>query len=90
MRFKDADTERLWNGERVRRFEGIRKAALRKLDMLIAAPSLDTLRRVPGNRIEALKGDRAGQHSIRVNDQWRVCFVWTASGATDIEIVDYH
>jgi proteic killer suppression protein len=90
MRFKDRDTERFWAGERVRRFEGIAKVALRKLDMLFAAPSLETLGRVPGNRLEALKGTRAGQYSIRVNDQWRLCFAWTASGAADVEIVDYH
>ena len=90
MTFRDPETERFWKGERVRRFEAIRKTALRKLDMLFAAPSLETLRRVPGNRIEALRGDRAGQHSMRVNDQWRICFVWTANGATNVEIVDYH
>jgi toxin HigB-1 len=90
VKFKDRDTERFWNGERVRRFEGIAKVALRKLDMLAAAPSLETLQRIPGNRLEALKGDRAGQYSVRVNDQWRLCFTWTESGPADVEIVDYH
>ena len=90
MRFKDRDTERLWNGERVRRFENIAKVALRKLDMLFAAPSLEALQKVPGNRLKALKGNRAGQYSIRINDQWRVCFAWIEGAAVDVEIVDYH
>lgn len=90
LTFRDRDTERLWNGQRAKRFDGIKKAALRKLDMIRAAASLDDLRAVPGNRLEALAGNRAGQHSIRINDQWRVCFVWTADGAADVEIVDYH
>jgi toxin HigB-1 len=70
-----------------RSFERI---ALRKLDALDAAVALDDLRSPPGNRLEALKGDRAGQHSIRINDQWRLCFVWHESGPYDVEIVDYH
>ena len=90
MRFKDRDTERLWNGERVRRFENIAKVALRKLDMLFAAPSLEALQKVPGNRLKALKGNRAGQYSIRINDQWRGCFAWIEGAAVDVEIVDYH
>lgn len=90
MKFKDRDTERLWKGERVRRFESIAKVALRKLDMLFAAPSLETLQRIPGNRLEALKADRAGQYSIRINDQWRICFAWVEGAAIHVEIVDYH
>lgn len=66
------------------------KAAQRKLAMVQQARNLDDLRNPPGNRLEALKGDRAGQHSIRINDQWRVCFIWTADGAEEVEITDYH
>ena len=66
------------------------KIMARKLDMLDAAPSLDTMRSPPGNRLEALKADRAGQFSIRINDRWRVCFVWTEAGPDRVEIVDYH
>lgn len=88
--FKDAKTERLAKGETVKQFVGIATAALRKLDMLNAAHVLNDLRSPPGNRLEALSGDRAGQHSIRINDQWRICFVWTAEGPKDVEIVDYH
>jgi proteic killer suppression protein len=88
--FKDANTERLWNGETVKRFSGIRNQALRKLDMLHAAVSLNELRAPPGNRLEALTGSRQNQHSIRINDQWRVCFTWTARGPAEVEIVDYH
>ena len=88
--FRDAATERLWDGELVKRFAGIRKVALRKLDMMHAAAALNDLRSPPGNRLEALAGDRAGQHSIRINDQFRICFVWTEKGPTQIEIVDYH
>ncbi|HPU84057.1 MAG TPA: type II toxin-antitoxin system RelE/ParE family toxin [Candidatus Latescibacteria bacterium] len=88
--FRDADTERLNNGTRVRRFFAIESAARRKLRQLQIAGALEDLRIPPGNRLEALKGDRAGQHSIRVNDQYRVCFRWTAAGAEDVEIVDYH
>ena len=76
-------------GEAVRRFAAIEKQALRKLDALNAAASLSDLRAVPGNRLEALKHDRKGQHSIRINDQWRICFVWGTDGAADVEIVDY-
>ena len=88
--FKDADTRRLAGGQRVRRFASIESVARRKLRQLEIAGRLDDLRVPPGNRLEALKGDRAGQHSIRVNDQYRVCFRWTSAGAEDVEIVDYH
>jgi proteic killer suppression protein len=88
--FRDRDTERLWNGEVVRRFGGVREQALRKLDMLNAATSLNDLRAPPDNRLEALKGGRRRQHSIRINDRWRVCFVWTPDGPADVEIADYH
>jgi toxin HigB-1 len=74
----------------VRRFSGIEKPALRKLDMLHHARDLADLRAPPANRLEALSGDRRGQHSIRVNDQWRICFTWTTEGPADVEIVDYH
>jgi len=88
--FKCADTQALSKGERVRRFVNIAAVARRKLRQLEIADRLDDLRVPPGNRLEALKGDRAGQHSIRVNDQFRVCFRWTDAGAEDVEIVDYH
>ncbi len=88
--FKCADTEALSKGDRVKRFANIASVARRKLRQLEIAARLDDLRVPPGNRLEALKGDRAGQHSIRVNDQFRVCFRWTAGGAEDVEIVDYH
>ena len=88
--FACADTERLFNGIRVKLFVNIEAVAMRKLAMLNRAARLDDLRVPPGNRLEALKGDRTGQHSIRVNDQFRVCFRWTAEGPKDVEIVDYH
>ena len=88
--FKDADTESLAKGRRVRRFASIEGVARRKLRQLQIAGRLDDLRVPPGNRLEALKGDRAGQHSIRVNDRFRVCFRWTVGGAADVEIGDYH
>jgi proteic killer suppression protein len=88
--FKCADTQGLFGGKRVKRFINIESVAMRKLAMLNRAGKLDDLRVPPGNRLEALKGARAGQHSIRVNDQFRVCFVWTAEGPKDVEIVDYH
>jgi antitoxin HigA-1 len=75
--FRDRATERLWMGERVKRFSGIGKQALRKLDMLHQARGLDDLRAPPANRLEALARDRRGRHSIRINDQWRICFTWT-------------
>lgn len=88
--FKCADTESLFNRKRVPRFVNIESATRRKLSYLAAAHELQDLRVPPGNRLEALKGDRAGQHCTRINDQFRVCFVWTASGPQDVEIVDYH
>ncbi|PKY71106.1 plasmid maintenance system killer [Brevibacterium ravenspurgense] len=89
--FADKDTERLWNRERVRSIDSrIHSVALRKLRQLGYAQSLEELRIPPGNRLEALKGDRVGQHSIRINDQWRICFQWTAAGPEEVEIVDYH
>jgi proteic killer suppression protein len=87
--FRRAETERLFNGERVQRFRNIESVARRKLEMVAAAKKLDDLRSPPGNRLEALKGDRTGQHSIRVNDQFRVCFRWN-EGAENVEILDYH
>ena len=84
-------TERLWSRQRVKSLDPrIERVALRKLVMLDAAEILDDLRVQPGNRLEALRGDRAGQHSIRINQQWRICFTWTDAGPTDVEIVDYH
>ena len=88
--FRDADTEALARGHRVKRFVNIEAVARRKLRQLEIAGRLDDLRIPPGNRLEALKGDRVGQHSIRINDQFRICFRWTAAGAEDVEIVDYH
>ncbi|GEK87289.1 type II toxin-antitoxin system RelE/ParE family toxin [Microbacterium aerolatum] len=89
--FADRDTEHVWRREPAKRFDPrIHKTANRKLHLLDAAPTLDALRVPPGNRLEALKGDRAGQHSIRINDQWRICFHWTDAGPEDVEIVDYH
>ena len=88
--FKDADTKALAGGRRVKRFQQIEDVARRKLRQLQIAGRIDDLRVPPGNRLEALKGGRAGQHSIRVNDQFRICFRWTAAGAEDVEIVDYH
>lgn len=87
--FKCADTEALANGRRVKRFVNVESVARRKLRQLQIAGRLEDLRVPPGNHLEALKGDRAGQHSIRVNDQFRVCFRWSAAGAEDVEIVDY-
>ena len=88
--FKCADTRALHGRQRVKRFVSIEAVARRKLRQLELAARLNDLRVPPGNRLEALKGDRAGQYSIRVNDQWRVCFRWTGGGAEDVEIVDYH
>jgi proteic killer suppression protein len=88
--FSCAETEALARGERVRRFVNIASVARRKLRQLEVSARLDDLRVPPGNRLEALKGNRTGQYSIRINDQWRVCFRWTAAGAEDVEIVDYH
>jgi len=88
--FKDAGTQRLFADEDVPRFRGIERQARRKLLMLSAASTLEDLRFPPGNRLKELKGDRKGQHSVRINDQWRICFVWSNGGADAVEIVDYH
>lgn len=88
--FKDAAAERLWRGRRVRQFEAITRQARRRLDILNAATSLQDLALNPGNRLHALMGDRQGQHSISINMQYRVCFVWKDGDAYDVEISDYH
>lgn len=88
--FKCADTQAISKGERVKRFANNAAVARRKLRQLEIADRLDDLRVPPGNRLQALKGDRAGQHSIGVNDQFRVCFRWKDTGAEDVEIVNYH
>jgi len=89
--FRDRDTERLFQRRPVRKLStDIQKVALRKLRMLDAATILDDLRLPPGNRLEKLRGDRSGQHSIRINTQWRICFRWRSGHAHDVEIVDYH
>lgn len=88
--FKCKDTPALYDGKSPRRFRAFASIAERKLAQLDAAQTLAFLRAPPGNRREALKGDRKGQHGIRVNDQWRICFVWTDVGPRDVEIVDYH
>lgn len=88
--FRCAETQALYEGERTARFGNIKAVAERKLQMLDSARTLDFLRSPPGNRLEALKGNRAGQHSIRINDRWRICFVWTGQGPQNVEIVDYH
>ncbi len=89
--FADPDAERLFQRERVRRFPGdLLRVMLRKLVVIDSAERLGDLRVPPGNRLEKLRGDRAGQHSIRVNDQWRICFRWRDGDAYDVEIIDYH
>lgn len=89
--FADPETERIWSGRRSRKLPpDIQAAALRKLRMLNQARVLSDMRVPPGNRLEALRGSRKGQHSIRINDQWRICFVWQAGGPDHVEIVDYH
>ncbi len=88
--FRCRDTESLYQCERVARWVNIERAALRKLTQLAVSNRLDDLRSPPGNRLEVLKGDRVGQFSIRINEQWRICFVWADDGAHDVEIVDYH
>jgi len=88
--FRSSDTAALASGRRVARFVSVESVARRKLRQLQIAGRLDDLAVPPGNRLEALKGDRAGEHSIRVNDRFRICFRWTAAGPEDVEIVDYH
>ncbi|MBK9991188.1 MAG: type II toxin-antitoxin system RelE/ParE family toxin [Verrucomicrobia bacterium] len=89
--FSNDETEKLWSGTRSRRLPPeIQQRALVKLQLINAAVELDFLKLPPGNRLEALKGGRAGQHSIRINDQWRICFIWTGANAEQVEIVDYH
>jgi len=88
--FSDTSTAELFAGKKVRRFVNIEAVAQRKLQMLDSAVTLDALKVPPGNRLEALAGQRKGQHSIRINDQFRLCFVWSADGVRDVEIVDYH
>jgi proteic killer suppression protein len=89
--FADGETALIWSGRRSRRLPGdIQAVALRKLRLLNQARTLSDLRAAPGNRLEALKGERSGQYSIRVNDQWRICFAWREGGPSDVEIVDYH
>jgi proteic killer suppression protein len=88
--FSCPETERLFLRESVRRFKAIERQALRKLDLLDAAPDMRTLGTLPGSRLEKLKGNRAGQYSIRINEQWRICFEWRDGHAHGVEIVDYH
>ena len=91
LSFKDRETERIWSGIRSLKFPpDIQDKALVKLRMLNQARRIEDLRIPPGNRLEALKGDRKGQYSIRVNDQWRICFRWNDGGPSDVEISDYH
>ena len=88
--FKCKDTQKLYEGQRVRRFDGIRAQAERRLDRLDQATTLADLAGLPSNRLERLRGDRKGQHSIRINDQRRICFTWEDDGPHAVEIVDYH
>jgi toxin HigB-1 len=88
--FRCSDTQAIFEGQRVAKFANIHSVAERKLQLLDSAASLGFLKTPPGNRLEALVGSRQGQYSIRINDQWRICFVWTANGPIDVEIVDYH
>jgi proteic killer suppression protein len=89
--FRDKETEAIWLRQRSRKLDGAaQRAAWRKLAMLDAAETLADLRIPPGNRLERLSGDRAGQYSIRINQQWRICFTWSDAGPEDVEIVDYH
>ena len=88
--FRDKKTQQFFGGEMVKEFSGFRKVAERKLTMLDNAADLKDLLSPAGNRLERLKGDRVGQHSIRINDQWRICLVWAADGPHDVEITDYH
>lgn len=89
--FGSKDTERIWHEQYVRRVDRtVQRATLRKLELIHAAMDVEDLRVPPGNRLERLVGDRRGQHSIRVNAQWRLCFVWREGGADNVELVDYH
>jgi proteic killer suppression protein len=89
--FRDAETENLWRSGRSRRLPAdLHRSAFKKLAILNAAVTLDNLSVPPGNRLEALRGDRAGQHAIRINDRYRICFVWREGNAFDVEVVDYH
>ena len=88
--FRNGDIKEIFEAGSSKRWPGIRAAACRKLDQIEAAMRLDDLRIPPGNRLEALKGDRAGQHSIRINERYRICFTWRVDGAHNVEIVDYH
>ncbi|MGA8044426.1 MAG: type II toxin-antitoxin system RelE/ParE family toxin [Terracidiphilus sp.] len=88
--FKDGEAQRLFEARTSRRWAAIAAVALRRLDQIEASLHLGDLRVPPGNRLEALRGNRAGQHSIRINDQFRICFVWKADGAHEVEITDYH
>lgn len=88
--FKSKDTEKLFNDLDVKKFRSISRASRIKLEVLNAAVSLSSLRVPPGNRLEQLKGNRKDQHSIRINDQWRICFIWKEENAHNVEIVDYH
>jgi toxin HigB-1 len=88
--FRDKDTQALYEGRRVRRFEGFREQAERRLDRLDNATTLSDLAQFTGNRLEALSGDRQSQYSIRINQQWRICFEWREDGPHNVEIVDYH
>ena len=88
--FSCPETERLFRRESVRHFKAIERQALRKLDLLDAAPDMLTLGRLPGSRLEKLKGNRIGQYSVRINDRWRICFEWRDGDAYAVEIVDYH
>jgi len=95
LSFKDVGTEDIFNGENTKSArktcpQTLFSVAFRKLDQIDSAVELNDLRVPPGNRLEALEGDRTGQHSIRINDQYRICFVWTKNGAVEVEIVDYH
>ncbi len=92
LNYRDKKSEQFATGEFVKAFQGFEDQAARRLSILNAALSLDTLRALPGNRLEALKGDRAGQYSIRINRQWRICFEWPdgQTGPGNVEIVDYH
>ena len=89
--FGSKDTERIWHEQYVKRIDrSVQRAALRKLELIHAAKEVEDLRIPPGNRLEQLVGDRRGQHSIRVNAQWRLCFIWKEGGAEYVELVDYH